>query len=65
MIRPGAGYVNVGLILKDVAAEGRLEPAAGFNALFTHRVRVHTPEGVDAELTGRLRTAYDRAGQNR
>jgi hypothetical protein len=65
MIKPGAGYVNVGLILEDIAAEGRLEPASGFNALFTHRVRVHTPEEVDAELTGWLRTAYDRAGGKR
>jgi Domain of unknown function (DUF5655)/Domain of unknown function (DUF4287) len=63
MIRPGAGYVNLGLVLKDVPAQGRLESAAGFNALFTHRVRVHGPEEVDADLTGWLRTAYDRAGR--
>ena len=63
MIQPsGAGRIDVGLILKDVPAGGRLEPAAGFNALFTHRVRLAGPAGLDAELMGWLRTAYDRAG---
>ena len=63
MIQPsGAGRIDVGLILKDVPAEGRLESAVGFNALFTHRVRLADPAGLDAELMGWLRTAYDRAG---
>jgi Domain of unknown function (DUF4287)/Domain of unknown function (DUF5655) len=63
MIQPsGASRIDVGLILKDVPAGGRLEPAAGFNALFTHRVRLADPDGLDPELIGWLRSAYDRAG---
>ena len=63
MIQPsGAGRIDIGLILKDVPAEGRLEPAAGFNALFTHRVRLTDPVGLDTELIAWLRDAYDRAG---
>jgi hypothetical protein len=63
MVQPsGAGRIDVGLILKDVPAGGRLESAAGFNALFTHRVRLADPVGLDAELIGWLRSAYDRAG---
>jgi hypothetical protein len=63
MIQPsGAGRIDIGLILKDVPAGGRLEPAGGFNALFTHRVRVADPAGLDSELIGWLRSAYDRAG---
>jgi Domain of unknown function (DUF5655)/Domain of unknown function (DUF4287) len=63
MIQPsGAGRIDVGLILKDVPAGGRLESAAGFNALFTHRVRLTDPDGLDPELIGWLRSAYDRAG---
>jgi hypothetical protein len=63
MIQPsGAGRIDVGLILKDVPAGGRLESAAGFNALFTHRVRLAGLAGLDAEFMGWLRTAYDRAG---
>jgi hypothetical protein len=63
MIQPsGAGRIDVGLILKDVPPDARLESAAGFNALFTHRVRLTGPDGLDAELIGWLRSAYDRAG---
>jgi len=62
MIQPAAARVDLGLILKDVAPTTRLEPAAGFNALFTHRVRVTTPDEVDEELVAWLREAYGRAG---
>jgi hypothetical protein len=48
--------------LPDEPAGGRLESAAGFNALFTHRLRLSGLPDVDAELTGWLRRAYDRAG---
>jgi len=63
MIQPSTtGRVDLGLILKDQPADGRLESAAGFNALFTHRVRVAAVAEVDDELTGWLRLAYDQAG---
>jgi Domain of unknown function (DUF5655)/Domain of unknown function (DUF4287) len=63
MIQPSTtGRVDLGLILKDQPAEGRLEPAAGFNALFTHRVRLAAVAEVDDELTSWLRLAYDQAG---
>jgi hypothetical protein len=62
MIRPAAERVDVGLVLKGVAPSERLESAAKFNALFTHRVRVNMLEEVDDELTSWLREAYDRAG---
>jgi Domain of unknown function (DUF5655) len=57
----GAGRIDVGLILPGEPAQDRLEPAAGFNALFTHRVRVSSAADIDAELIGWLRQAYDRA----
>jgi Domain of unknown function (DUF5655)/Domain of unknown function (DUF4287) len=59
MIQPFAGRVDVGLILKDVPAGGRLEKNP--NAMFTHRVRVSRPEEVDAELRTWLKRAYDRS----
>ena len=63
IIQPsGAGRIDVGLILKDVPADGRLESAAGFNALFTHRIRLAHPADLDSELISWLRSAYDRAG---
>ena len=62
MIQPASARVDVGLILTGAGTTHRLESAAGFNALFTHRVRVSAPAEVDAELVGWLRQAYDRAG---
>lgn len=63
MLQPsGTGRIDLGLILPDVPPEGRLEPAAGFNALFTHRVRVTGTAEIDDQLAGWLRRAYDRAG---
>jgi hypothetical protein len=64
MIQPStASRVDVGLVHKGEPAGGRLEPAAGFNALFSHRVRLGTAADVDAQLLGWLRHAYDQAGR--
>ena len=63
MIQPSAaGRLDVGLILRGTPAAGRLEPAGGFNALFTHRVRVTSPGDIDAALTEWLQAAYMGAG---
>ena len=62
MIKPAARHVDLGLILPGRAVGGRLESAATFNALFTHRVRVHSPAEVDDELGGWLHDAYHAAG---
>jgi hypothetical protein len=62
MIKPGARHVDLGLVLPGLAVTDRLGSAATFNALFTHRVRVHSPEDIDAQLTGWLSDAYARAG---
>ena len=53
--------VDLGLILKNVPASGRLEESGSFNAMFTHRVRLTSPADVDAELIAWLRQAYDGA----
>lgn len=64
MIQPStATRVDVGLILKGgVPPSERLESAAGFNALFSHRVRVTNLAAVDNQLIGWLKAAYDAAG---
>jgi hypothetical protein len=59
MIQPSTRWVEVGLILKASPVGGRLEKNP--NAMFTHRVRLSDAGQVDAELTGWLREAYDRA----
>ncbi len=51
MIQPTtATRIDLGLILKDAPATERLESAASFNALFTHRVRVNAINDMDAQL---------------
>jgi hypothetical protein len=63
MIQPSAAdRIDVGLVLKGTDPVGRLESARGFNALFTHRVRVRCTADIDAELTAWLRDAYQDAG---
>lgn len=63
MLQPGAKWVNVGLILRDVqAGSERLETAGSWNALFTHRVRVRSASEMDDELVAWLRAAYAGAG---
>jgi hypothetical protein len=62
LIQPStATRVDVGLILKEVPAVGRLEESGSFNAMFTHRVRLASPAEVDTELIAWLRQAYDAA----
>ena len=57
MLRPAAKHIDVGLILPGRPVTERLESAATFNALLTHRVRVSTAD-VDDELVGWLTEAY-------
>ncbi|MEL7538283.1 MAG: DUF5655 domain-containing protein [Pseudomonadota bacterium] len=53
--------VDVGINLKGVAAEGRLEASGSFSAMVSHRVRLGDVSEVDAELVGWLHDAYERA----
>ncbi|HLJ99324.1 MAG TPA: DUF5655 domain-containing protein [Streptosporangiaceae bacterium] len=64
MIQPSTtSRIDLGLILSATTpATGRLEPAARFNPLFTHRVRITAAADLDDELRGWLATAYALAG---
>jgi hypothetical protein len=62
MIRPAAKHVDLGLVLPGKPVGGRLESAATFNALFTHRVRVGSIGEIDDELASWLCDAYAAAG---
>lgn len=53
--------LDVGINLKGVEPEGRLEKAGSWNAMVTHRVRVGSADEVDAELEGWLRRAWEAA----
>ena len=56
-----ADRLDVGIKLKDRAAQGRLAKAGTWNPMVTHRVRVDDPKEIDAELMGWLHEAYKQA----
>jgi hypothetical protein len=64
MIQPStASRIDLGLILSATTpVTGRLESAAKFNPLFTHRVRLTAAADLDDELRGWLAAAYALAG---
>jgi len=62
MLQPAASHVDLGLILPGTPPMGRLEAGGSFNAMFSHRVRLASPEAVDAEVVAWLRSAFDAAG---
>ncbi len=58
MIQPAAKHVDLGLVLPGLPVGERLESAATFNALFTHRVRIRSLAEVDDHLMRWLEAAY-------
>jgi hypothetical protein len=61
MLQPGATHVDLGLILADEPPHGRLAAGGSFNAMFSHRVRLTSPDEVDVQVVGWLRAAYQSA----
>ena len=62
LVQPStADRLDVGINLKGVAPQGRLEASGSFNAMVSHRVRVAKAADIDGELIGWLRAAYDQA----
>lgn len=53
--------VDVGINLRGVDANGRLEPSGSFNSMVSHRVHLNSPDDVNDELIGWLRQAYEAA----
>ena len=51
--------IDLGLKLKGKANTVRLEDSGPFGTMCTHRVQLHGPEDVDAELKGWIREAYE------
>lgn len=54
--------LDVGINLKGVMPNGKLEASGSFNAMVSHRVRVESARDVNAELIGWLKQAYQQAG---
>jgi predicted transport protein len=56
-----ATRVDLGINLKGVPPQGRLEASGSFNAMVSHRVKLASKQEVDAEVKGWLKRAYDEA----
>ena len=62
LVQPStATRLDIGLNLKGVAPFGRLEASGSFSSMVSHRVRLDSVKGVDKELIGWLKQAYDQA----
>lgn len=53
--------VDIGIQNKGRKTEGRLEDSGKWSAMVSHRVRLEDTSGVDDELMGWLREAYEKA----
>jgi hypothetical protein len=53
--------VDLGLNLKGVPAEGRLEASGSFNSMVSHRVRLEQPGDVDKDVKAWIRQAWSAA----
>ena len=63
MIQPTtATRIDVGIILKETEAVGKLELSGSFNSMFSHRVRVGNLEDASEDLANWLKRAYEQAG---
>lgn len=56
-----AERLDIGIKLKEAAPTGRFEAAGSWNIMVTHRVRIHEPQQLDAEVLAWLKQAYDAA----
>lgn len=60
LVQPStAKRLDLGLNLKGVAPEGRLEASGSFNAMCSHRVRLESIADFDQDVRAWLRRAYD------
>jgi predicted transport protein len=53
--------LDIGLNLKDVEPQGKLEASGSFNSMCTHRIRIEEPGDFDAEVKDWLKQAYEQA----
>jgi hypothetical protein len=59
ILQPSAvDRLDVGIKLKGVASQGRLEASGSWNAMVTHRVKVEESSQLDSELLSWLKQAY-------
>ncbi len=53
--------IDLGLKLKDIEPEGRLETSGPFGTMCSHRIQLTDVSDVDKEVTDYMRMAYDQS----
>ncbi|WP_019028184.1 DUF4287 domain-containing protein [Colwellia piezophila] len=62
LIKPATKIrIDLGLKLKDVAVQGRLENSGPFGTMCTHRIQLHNVADIDAEVIKWLTMAYEQS----
>ena len=61
LVQVSAKRLDIGIKLAGTKPKGRYENAGAWNSLVTHRVKIDSPEEIDADLYIWLRQAYDKA----
>lgn len=54
--------IDLGLKLKDVENQGKLEGSGPFGIMCTHRIKISDSKEVDKEVLSWLKEAYEKAG---
>jgi predicted transport protein len=54
--------VDLGLKLKGIANEGKLESSGPFGTMCTHRIQLHSAKDIDQEVRDWIAKAYEMAG---
>jgi predicted transport protein len=54
--------LDVGINLKSVKPEGKLEASGSFNTMCSHRVRIESQDDISPDLIGWLKASYEQAG---
>lgn len=52
---------DLGLNLKGKNSEGILEPSGSFNAMCSHRIKIHDTKQIDDKIVNWIKEAYQRA----
>jgi len=53
--------IDLGLKLKDIEVQGRLENSGPFGSMCTHRIQLTSVSDIDEEVTLWLKAAYDKS----
>lgn len=58
IIQPGKSFCDIGIKLKGREPTDRFPAAGNWNAMVTHRVRLTTPDDLDADILDWVRAAW-------